>query len=289
MSQVSDTAAFHPHPQESIVVIDFGSQYSQLITRRVRECNVYCELIPYNAERSKFEQLSPRGYILSGGPMSVNNPTAPHLPDFVLESGLPVLGICYGLQLFAYHLGGQVTQARRAEYGLAQLQITEPGAKIWKGLPRSLPVWMSHGDQVVGLPPGFEVVATTENAPIAAMADERRALYGVQFHPEVVHTAHGTDIIRNFLYDVCGCHGTWTMDAFIEQSSQALREQVGTGQVVCGLSGGVDSAVTAALLHRAIGDQLTCIFVNTGLLRQNEPEQVMETFRQTAGYPSGGS
>jgi len=280
---MQDSTEFHPHQEETIVVIDFGAQYSELIVRRVRECHVYCELIPYNADRSQFERLSPKGYILSGGPTSVNETDAPRLPDFVLESGLPVLGICYGLQLFAHHLGGKVEHADRGEYGLAQLTVVEPGAAIWKGLPRSLPVWMSHWDQVTVLPPGFKVLATTGNAPVAAMGDEQRKLYGVQFHPEVAHTVQGTDIIRNFLYDVCGCNGTWTTETFIEESSQAVRDRVGDGHVICGLSGGVDSAVTATLLHKAIGDQLTCIFVDTGLLRQNEPEQVVKTFREHLG------
>lgn len=283
MDPTSTTKEFRPHVQESVVVIDFGSQYSQLIARRVRECNVYCELIPYNAARSEFERLSPRGYILSGGPMSVNAESAPHLPPFVLESGLPILGICYGQQLLAYHLGGRVTGADRAEYGLAQLKIISPEAKIWKGIPPSLSVWMSHWDQVTGLPPGFKALATTENAIIAAMADESRALYGVQFHPEVVHTERGTQVLRNFLFDVCACRGTWTSQTFIDDSQQAIREQVKDKQVVCGLSGGVDSAVTAAILHRAIGDQLTCIFVDTGLLRKDEPQQVVQTFRDNLG------
>ncbi len=273
----------HPQQQENVVIIDFGSQYSQLIARRVRECNVYCELIPYNAERAEFERLSPKGYILSGGPTSVNAPGAPHVPDFVWESGVPVLGICYGLQLFAYHLGGQVSTAERGEYGLARLNVVDPHTRIWKGLPASLSVWMSHWDQVTAIPPGFRVVATTDNAAFAAIVDEERAYYGVQFHPEVAHTEQGTDLIRNFLFDICGCHGTWTTAAFIEESCHRIREQVGDGRVVCGLSGGVDSAVVATLLGRAIGDQLTCIFVDTGLLRENEPEQVVQTFREHLG------
>ena len=291
MNAVGKNNEFRPDVRESVVVIDFGSQYSQLIARRVRECNVYSELIPFYADRAEFERLSPKGYILSGGPMSVNDESAPHLPDFVLESGLPVLGICYGLQLLAYHLGGRVTGADRAEYGLAQLKVLAPEAKIWKDIPTggqrddpsTLPVWMSHWDQVTALPSGFKVLATTENAPIAAMADESRALYGVQFHPEVAHTAYGLQMLRNFVFEVCGCQGDWTPQRFIDQSVTAIRERVGHGQVVCGLSGGVDSAVVATLLHRAIGDQLTCIFVDTGLLRLDEPQQVVHTFRDRLG------
>ncbi len=273
----------HPQHSEAVVVLDFGSQYSQLIARRVRECNVYCELIPHNAPRAEIERLRPMGVILSGGPNSVYDEGAPRLPDYVLESGLPVLGICYGLHLLAQELGGDVIAAERREYGLAEVSVTRPDAVLWKGLPFAFTVWMSHGDSVRTMPAGFESLASTSNSPVAAMADVQRKLYGLQFHPEVVHTTQGTDIIRNFLYDVCGCHGTWTSQAFIQETSQTVREQVKEGKVICGLSGGVDSAVTAALLHRAIGDQLTCIFVDTGLLRQGEPEQVVDTFRDREG------
>lgn len=283
MGPVTNHSNAYNHHHEAVAIIDFGSQYSELIARRVRECRVYCELIPYNADPAQIEQLSPQGYILSGGPASVYDPGAPRLPDYVLESGLPVLGICYGMHLLAHKLGGQVTRADRREYGLAELDMLRPDIALWQGLPFSLTVWMSHGDQVSALPPGFEVLAATSNSAIAAMADEKRKLYALQFHPEVAHTAQGTDIIRNFIYDVCGCKGAWTPQAFIEESCQAIRSQVQDGQVLCGLSGGVDSAVTAALLHRAIGDQLTCVFVDTGLLRQNEPEQVIETFSGSQG------
>jgi GMP synthase (glutamine-hydrolysing) len=283
MTQPTNGSDSHPQHSEAVVVLDFGSQYSQLIARRVRECNVYCELIPHNASRAEIERLRPMGIILSGGPNSVYDPGAPQLPDYVLDSGLPVLGICYGLHLLAQQLGGEVVAAQRREYGLAEVSVTQPDAVLWKGLPFAFTVWMSHGDSVRAMPAGFEALASTSNSPVAAMADVRRKLYGLQFHPEVVHTTQGTDIIRNFLYDVCGCHGTWTSQAFIQDSCQAVRERVKDGQVICGLSGGVDSAVTAALLHRAIGDQLTCIFVDTGLLRQGEPEQVVDTFRNREG------
>ena len=292
--------------RETIVIIDFGSQYSQLIARRVREAEVYCELIPYNAPTKQVTRLNPLGYILSGGPASVYEPGAPHLPDYVLASGRPVLGICYGMQLLAYHLGGQVDPASEREYGPAQIEIAnldDPllGNIQWQrsnikyqtptersplgnGKSRnsdlhSLDVWMSHGDRIARMPPGFEVLACSDNSPVAAMGDPTRGLYGLQFHPEVIHTPQGAQILRTFLYDVCGCRGGWTPGSFIDQAIGQVRAQVGTGQVVCGLSGGVDSAVTAALLHRAIGDQLTCIFVNNGLMRQGEPEQVVSTFR----------
>ncbi len=271
------------YSHEAIAILDFGSQYSQLIARRVRECQVYCELLPYNAPREQVEGLNLRGFILSGGPASVYDEGAPGLPEYVLESGLPVLGICYGLQLLAHRLGGEVAPAKRQEYGPAQLELTDPSCPLWAGLPSPLPVWMSHGDQVTTAPPGFSPLAVTANSPIAAMGSLKRRLYGLQFHPEVTHTPRGTDIIRNFLYNVCDCQGTWTSTSFIQGSLARLKEQVGEGQVICGLSGGVDSSVTAALLHRAVGDQLTCIFVDTGLLRRGEPEQVVETFQRREG------
>ena len=271
--------------RETIVILDFGSQYSQLIARRVREAEVYCELIPYHAPADQVTRLNPAGYILSGGPASVYAAGAPHLPDYVLESGKPVLGICYGMQLLAYHLGGQVDPAPEREYGPAQIELTGVNNLLFKNLQppaadlRALCVWMSHGDRIIRLPSGFEALARSENSPVAAMGDPARGLYGLQFHPEVVHAPQGSQLLRAFLYDVCGCRGGWTPGNFIEQTVDQVRVQVGAGRVVCGLSGGVDSAVTAALLHRAIGDQLTCIFVNNGLLRHGEPEQVVTTFR----------
>jgi GMP synthase (glutamine-hydrolysing) len=265
---------------ETIAILDFGSQYSQLIARRVRECHVYCELIPHDAPREWMERLEPMGFILSGGPASVYEPDAPRLPDYVPESGLPVLGICYGLQLLAQSLGGGVASAGQREYGPARLRIIQPDSPLWSGLPSSLSVWMSHGDRVTALPPGFSVLASTDNSPIAAMGEAQRRLYGLQFHPEVSHTPQGTAILRNFLYNVCGCRGTWTPASFIRESVSGLKKRMGNGRVICALSGGVDSAVTALLLHRAVGEQLTCIFVDTGLLRLGEPEQVVETFRQ---------
>ncbi len=277
--------------RETVVILDFGSQYSQLIARRVREAEVYCELIPYNAPAETVTRLNPAGYILSGGPASVYAPGAPHLPDYVLASGRPVLGICYGMQLLAYHLGGQVDPAPEREYGPAQVQLTDVDNPLFTNLKslisnsQPLTVWMSHGDRITRLPPGFKVLARSDNSPVAAMGDPARGLYGLQFHPEVAHTPQGPEILRAFLYDVCGCQGGWTPGNFIEEAIRGIQAQVGAGRVVCGLSGGVDSAVTAALLHRAIGDQVTCIFVNNGLMRRGEPEQVVATFRDHLRVP----
>ncbi|MBN1139616.1 MAG: glutamine-hydrolyzing GMP synthase [Anaerolineae bacterium] len=269
--------------REAVAILDFGSQYSQIIARRVREAQVYCELFPYDAPAEEVMALRPRGFILSGGPGSVYEPNAPPLPAYVLDDGLPVLGICYGMQLLAHNLGGRVAPAGRREYGPALLEVTDLGCLLFANLPFAQPVWMSHGDRIEVMPPGFKVVAQTDNSPIAAMTHPGRRLYGLQFHPEVVHTPHGAAIIRNFLTHGCGLSGTWTAGSFIADSVTAIRHQVGDGRVLCALSGGVDSAVTAALVHRAVGDQLTCVFVDHGLLRQGEPEQVIRTFRQEQG------
>lgn len=270
-------------PREAVVILDFGSQYSQLIARRVRELEVYCELIPYNAPAAEITRLNPLGFILSGGPASVYAKDAPHLPDFVLAAKKPVLGICYGMQLLAYHLGGQVDPGQEREYGPAEINLADLGNPLFSTLhtlPRPLSVWMSHGDRVTRLPAGFHTLAQSDNSLYAAIGDPTRRLYGLQFHPEVSHTPQGKELLRAFLYRICGCHGGWTPGNFIEESIGQIQAQVGTGKVVCGLSGGVDSAVAAALLHRAVGDQLTCIFVNNGLLRKNEPEQVVQTFEK---------
>jgi len=273
--------------RETVVILDFGSQYSQLIARRVREAAVYCELVPYNTPPQEVMRLQPVGFILSGGPAGVYAPDAPHLPDYVLQSGRPVLGICYGMQLLAYHLGGRVDPAPQREYGPARIELTDVDNPLFanarSAAGTSLAVWMSHGDRITQLPPGFQVLARSANSPIAAMGDVQRHLYGLQFHPEVAHTPQGMLILSAFLYNICGCKGGWTPGNFIEETVQSIRARVGDGQVICALSGGVDSAVTATLIHRAIGDQLTCIFVNNGLMRLGEPEQVVATFRDHMG------
>ena len=269
----------------AIAVLDFGSQYTQLIARRVREQGVYCELFPWDADPDDVLVVAPQGFILSGGPASVYADGAPTLPDYVLERGVPVLGICYGMQLLAHSLGGSVAPAANREYGPALVTLVGQGDLLMGGFGPDvqLRVWMSHGDRIDRAPPGFRVLAHSDNSPIAAMGDATRALYGLQFHPEVVHTPRGPEILRAFAVDVCGCAPDWTPGAFIEQTVPAIRARVGDERVVCGLSGGVDSAVTATLVHRAVGNQLTCIFVNTGMLRQGEPEQVVETFHKEQG------
>ncbi|MBN1565628.1 MAG: glutamine-hydrolyzing GMP synthase, partial [Anaerolineae bacterium] len=252
-----------------------------LIARRVRELEVYCELIACHAPAEEILRLNPKGFILSGGPASVYVPGAPHLPDVVLKADVPVLGICYGMQLLVHHSGGKVNPGGKREYGLTTVTITRPETPLFAGLTTNdITVWMSHGDRVTQLPQGFQSLAHSANSKYAAIGDPARKLYGLQFHPEVTHTPQGKDILRAFLYGECGCTGGWTAANFIEESITKIREQVGTGKVICGLSGGVDSSVVAALLHRAIGDQLTCIYVNNGLMRKNESEQVIAAFRQ---------
>jgi len=265
--------------REAVVIVDFGSQYSWLIARRVRECRVYCEVIPHDAPWDKVASLRPKGFILSGGPSSVYEPGAPQAEAYVYESRLPVLGICYGMQLLAHQLGGKVAPGTRREYGLAVLHQNSVSTSLFDGLPPEMPVWMSHGDRIEEMPPGFTVIAYTENSPIAAMGNAH-GLIGLQFHPEVVHTPQGKTILQNFLYKVCGCSGNWTPGSFAAESIQRVKEQVGKGRVICALSGGVDSSVVATLIHRAIGDQLTCIFVNTGLLRREEVERTLNTFQK---------
>lgn len=265
--------------QQAIVVLDFGSQFSMLIARRVRELNTYCELLPSDASPAQIADVDVRGFILSGGPSSVYDDGAPLAPQWVYDSGLPILGICYGMQALAHQLGGRVEPGTHREYGPAAITASTP-APLFAGLPNQLDVWMSHGDRIEVLPPGFTALASSANSPYAAMADQARHYYGIQFHPEVVHTPRGLDILRNFVQGVCGCEGTWTPGNFIDESVAAIREQVGGARVICGLSGGVDSAVAAALVHRAIGDRLTCIFVDNGLLRAGEAEEVVDTFRR---------
>lgn len=269
--------------RETIVILDYGSQYTQLIARRVREQHVYAEILPWDAGREALTALRPKGIILSGGPNSVYDASAPVIPDHVLEAGVPLLGICYGMQALVQRLGGHVTAAATREYGPATVFVVRPESPLFVGLPTSLSVWMSHGDHVTMLPPGFEVLARSENDVIAAIGDEQRNIYGTQFHPEVRHTPLGGEILRRFLFDICGCQGQWTTEAFIDQAVSRIREQVADESVIVGLSGGVDSSVVAALTHRAIGDRLTCIFVDTGLLRRDEANQVQTTFREAMG------
>ena len=268
---------------DSILVLDYGSQYAQLITRRVREANVYCELLPWDTPAAEALALNPRGIILSGGPNSVYGPGAPTLPDYVTASGLPVLGICYGMQLLSHALGGRVASGAAHEYGPARLTVDERDNPLFAGWDGAAPVWMSHGDRVEALPPGFHPVAHSGNSPFAAAADPARDYYAVQFHPEVAHTPQGRLLLSNFVHRICGCAPDWTPANFIDEQTAAIRGQVGDGRVVLGLSGGLDSAVTAALIHRAVGDQLTCIFVDTGLLRAGEPLSIVQAFQQEQG------
>src|SRR5215213_5469890 len=264
---------------EVIPILDFGSQYAQLIARRVREKGVYSELVRPDISVEQLRKLNPKGLILSGGPSSVYEEGAPKCDPAIFELGVPVLGICYGMQLGAQILGGQVKPARAREFGRARLRIIEPSDPFVHGLPNDTTVWMSHGDQVYDLPPEFVALAATPTCPYAAARHRTRPFYGVQFHPEVTHTPRGEQIFQNFLYEICRCRGDWTMGNFVEQSVRRIREQVGGGKVICGLSGGVDSSVAAALIHKAIGEQLVCIFVDNGLLRKNERELVETTFR----------
>ena len=265
-----------------IAILDFGSQYSQLIARRVREQHVYSELIRFDTAAAGLAARRPAGIILSGGPSSVFEDGVPLCDPGIYELGIPILGICYGMQMTARMLGGQVRRGKDREYGPARISVTDPGV-LFNGLPDELAVWMSHGDQVAALPDGFRGLAETVTCPYAAMGDDKRRVYGLQFHPEVVHTPRGTDILRHFVFDICGCSGDWEMSQFVVESVRAIRDKVGSDQVVCGLSGGVDSSVVAILLHKAIGDQLHCIFVDNGLLRAGEAEQVEETFGDAFG------
>ena len=267
---------------EAIAILDFGSQYSQLIARRLRELNVYCELLPHDASRDAVAGLGLRGIILSGGPSSVYDSGAPLAPGWVFDAGVPVLGICYGMQLIAHQLGGTVGPAREREYGFAVIHRDGAISPLFDGLDDDIPVWMSHGDRIDLLPPGFRSLAYSENSPISALANES-GIYGIQFHPEVAHTPQGIEVLRNFAFGICGCAGSWTPGSFVAEAVGRIRQQVGDGKVICALSGGVDSAVTAMLVHRAVGDQLTCIFVNNGLLRRQEAEQVQSVFRQHLG------
>jgi len=264
---------------EKILVLDFGSQYTQLIARRIRESKVYSEIFPFNADIERIKSFAPKGIVLSGGPRSVYEEGAP-LPDKeIFELGIPVLGICYGMQAMAHMLGGRVAKSQKREYGRAEL-IVDSARDLFKEIPPRTDVWMSHGDRIEEMPPGFEVIGHTDNSPIAAMADYSRRFYALQFHPEVVHTEHGTKILQNFIYEICKAKPTWEVRSFIEWSVEQIRQTVGNKKVICALSGGVDSSVTALLVHKAIGDNLICIFVDNGLLRMGEAEKVKRTFEE---------
>jgi GMP synthase (glutamine-hydrolysing) len=275
---------------ERVLILDFGAQYSQLIARRVREAHVYCELHPHDVSDAFVRDFKPRGVILSGGPASVYETETPRAPGAVWDLGVPVLGICYGMQTMAAQLGGRVEGSKVREFGYAEVRA-RGHSKLFEGIQDRtndeghglLDVWMSHGDKVIGMPSGFKLIASNPSCPIAGMADEARGFYGVQFHPEVTHTRQGAAILRRFVYEICGCRGDWNMGDYIAEAVARIREQVGKEEVILGLSGGVDSSVAAGLIHRAIGEQLTCIFVDTGLLRKDEAAQVMETFARHLG------
>lgn len=267
---------------KNILIIDFGSQVTQLIARRVREAGVYCEIVPFNTADEVLDDFGAAGIILSGGPASVTHSDTPRAPDRIYEMGLPILGICYGQQTMVQQLGGSVTTSDHQEFGRAFVDVRENSALfdgVWAKGDREQ-VWMSHGDHVDSLPEGFSIVATSDGAPFAAITDEDRKLYGVQFHPEVVHTPHGAQLLENFVLRICGCSGDWTMASFRETKIKEIREQMGDKRVICGLSGGVDSSVVAVLIHEAIGDQLTCVYVDHGLMRQGESDQVVSLFRE---------
>jgi GMP synthase (glutamine-hydrolysing) len=269
---------------QEIVVLDYGGQYSQLIARRVRDCGVFSELLPHHVPLEEVARRKPRGIILSGGPASVYADGAPPLDLGLLELGVPVMGICYGMQLLVHTLGGRVEQAEVGEFGRSELQVADPGMLL-KGMPREQTCWMSHRDTVYEPPPGFTALASSSGSPVAAVEDPARSIYGIQFHPEVVHTPYGEEILTRFLTEVCGCEPTWSAASIVEEQIRRIRAQVGDGKVICGLSGGVDSSVAALLVHRAIGDQLTCVFVDHGLMRKDEGEQVVQTFRDTFKVP----
>jgi GMP synthase (glutamine-hydrolysing) len=263
-------------PFETVLILDFGSQYTQLIARRIRELGVYCEIHPFNVGIEKIREIDPKGIILSGGPDSVFEDGAPHCSSQVIDLGIPVLGICYGMMLISHFLGGKVEPSNRREYGAARIKLLKR-SRLLSDLPQDFPVWMSHGDHVTIGPPGFQVVAETDNA-LGAVENVEKGIYGLQFHPEVAHTPDGKKILGNFVKDICGCDGDWSAASFISATVDRIRDQIGDGKAVCGLSGGVDSSVAAALVARAIGDRLSCIFVDNGLLRKEEFEKVLRTF-----------
>ncbi len=269
---------------QEILVLDYGGQYSQLIARRIRDCGVFSELLPHHVALDRVAARKPRGIILSGGPASVYADGAPPLERGLLELGVPVLGICYGMQLLVHELGGRVEEAQVGEFGRSELHVTEPGVLL-AGLPREQTCWMSHRDTVFEPPPGFTALASSSGSPVAAVEDAQRRIYGIQFHPEVVHTPYGGEILTHFLTDVCECERTWSAASIVDEQIRRIREQVGDGSVICGLSGGVDSSVAALLVYRAVGEQLTCVFVDHGLMRKDEGEQVVSMFRDTFKVP----
>ena len=269
--------------KEMVIVLDFGGQYNQLIARRVRECSVYCEVHPYNLGLDKIREMAPKGIIFTGGPASVYEDGAPHCEKELFELGIPVLGICYGSQLMTYLLGGSVVSADVREYGKTEVSFNK-SSKLFKDVSEQSICWMSHTDRIDRLPDGFTVSAQSDSCPAAALENEANGLYAVQFHPEVVHTQEGTKMIRNFLYEICRCTGDWEMSSFVDDSIRSIREKVGDGKVLCALSGGVDSSVAAVMLSKAIGKQLTCIFVDHGLLRKNEGDEVEEVFGPNGPY-----
>ena len=268
---------------ETVIVLDFGGQYNQLIARRVRECNVYCEVHPYTLSLEKIKEMNPKGIIFTGGPNSVYDEASPRYERAILELGIPVLGICYGSQLMAYLLDGEVATAPVSEYGKTEVSV-DASSKLFDGVAESTICWMSHTDYIAKAPEGFKITAKTPVCPVAAMENEAEKLYAVQFHPEVLHTQEGSKMLRNFLYNVCECSGDWKMDSFVEKSIEAIREKVGDGKVLCALSGGVDSSVAAVLLSKAVGKQLTCVFVDHGLLRKNEGDEVEAVFGPNGNY-----
>ncbi len=273
-----------PPKTDEIVVLDYGGQYSQLIARRIRDCGVFSELLPHHVPLEELAARKPRGIILSGGPASVYAAGAPALDLGLLELGVPVMGICYGMQLLVHTLGGRVEQAEVGEFGRSDLRVSHPGVLL-AGLPREQTCWMSHRDTVFEPPPGFTALASSSSSPVAAVESPQRGIYGIQFHPEVVHTPYGQEILTRFLTEVCGCELTWSAASIVDEQVRRIREQVGDGNVICGLSGGVDSSVAALLVHRAVGEQLTCVFVDHGLMRKEEGEQVVSTFRDTFKVP----
>jgi GMP synthase (glutamine-hydrolysing) len=273
-----------PTSTDEVVVLDYGGQYSQLIARRVRECGVYSELLPHHVGAEEVRRRRPKGLILSGGPASVYADGAPRLEPELLELGVPVLGICYGMQLIARELGGRVEGAEIGEFGRSELTVHDTG-RLLAGTPGTQRCWMSHRDTVFSAPPGFEALASSTSSPVAALESTERGIYGIQFHPEVVHTPYGQTILTTFLRDICGCDMAWSAASIVEEQIERIRAQVGGGKVICGLSGGVDSSVAAVLVHKAIGDQLTCVFVDHGLMRKNEGEQVISAFRDQFGIP----